>query len=46
MTLGVNWFLNPNMKVQWNYFLAYRDVAGTAGDGFINGFGVRTAIDF
>ncbi len=46
MTLGVNWFLNPNMKVQWNYFLANRDAANTAGDGYINGFAVRTAIDF
>ncbi|MFO0799840.1 MAG: porin [Gemmataceae bacterium] len=46
MTLGVNWFLNPNMKVQCNYFLAHRDVANPAGDGFINGLAVRTAIDF
>lgn len=46
MTLGVNWFLNPNMKVQWNYFLAHRNVANPGGDGFIQGFGVRTAIDF
>jgi phosphate-selective porin OprO/OprP len=46
MTLGLNWFLNPNMKFQLNYFLAHRDVANPAGDGFINGLGVRTAIDF
>lgn len=46
MTLGVNWFLNPNMKVQWNYFLAGRNVANPAGDGLIHGFAVRTAIDF
>jgi phosphate-selective porin OprO/OprP len=46
MTLGLNWFLNPNMKVQFNYFLAHRDVANPAGDGYINGWGVRTAIDF
>jgi phosphate-selective porin OprO/OprP len=46
MTLGLNWFLNPNMKVQWNYFLAHRNVADPAGDGFIQGFATRLAIDF
>ena len=45
-TLGLNWFLNPNAKVQWNYFLAHRDVAGFAGDGYIHGFGTRLAYDF
>jgi phosphate-selective porin OprO/OprP len=46
LTLGLNWFLSPNAKVQWNYFLANRDVAGTAGDGYIQGFGTRLAWDF
>ncbi len=44
--LGMNWFLTPNAKFQANYVLTSRDVAGTAGDGIINGFGVRTAWDF
>jgi phosphate-selective porin OprO/OprP len=50
MTFGVNWFLNPNMKLQGNYIFTYRDVSDTtnfpAGSGFIHGFGGRIAIDF
>jgi phosphate-selective porin OprO/OprP len=46
VTAGVNWFLNPNMKVQYNYIATHRDVVGTAGDGWINGWGVRVAHDF
>jgi phosphate-selective porin OprO/OprP len=46
MTLGLNWFLNPNAKLQFNYFLAHRDVAGVLGDGYIQGFGTRMAWDF
>ena len=46
MTLGLNWFLNPNMKAQFNYFLADRDAANPAGTGLIHGFATRLAIDF
>lgn len=46
MTLGLNWFLNPNAQVQFNYFLADRDVPGTVGDGLIHGFATRMAINF
>ncbi|MBX9582235.1 MAG: hypothetical protein K2X87_18180, partial [Gemmataceae bacterium] len=46
MTLGVNWFLNPYSKVQWNYFLADRDAANPAGDGLVHGFATRLAWDF
>jgi len=46
MTLGLNWFLNPNMKVQWNYFLADRQTNGPVGNGIIQGFATRLAIDF
>ena len=46
LTVGLNWFLNPNMKVQFNYFLTDRDAAGTAGDGLIHGFATRLAIDW
>lgn len=46
LTLGLNWFLNPNLKVQWNYCLAHRDVVGRTSDGFVQGFGMRFAWDF
>jgi phosphate-selective porin OprO and OprP len=47
-TLGLNWFLNPNMKFQFNYMLTHRDaaLADDLGDGWINGFGTRFAMDF
>lgn len=47
-TLGLNWFLNPNSKVQWNYMATYRDapLPGNTGDGLIQGFGMRFAHDF
>ena len=47
-TFGLNWFLNPNMKLQFNYMLTYRDapLAGDVGDGMIHGWGMRLAHDF
>lgn len=53
-TVGLNWFLNPNMKVQWNYVLTQRNfdkvIAPEAGarvnDGLVHGFGMRLAHDF
>ncbi len=47
-TVGLNWFLNPNMKFQFNYMATYRDapLAGNTGDGLIQGFGMRCAHDF
>jgi len=49
-TLGLNWFWNPNTKVQFNYIATYRDVSDTAdfpdGSGWINGWGIRVAQDF
>lgn len=46
MTLGLNWFLNPNMKIQGNYLLANRQGQQGQGDGWFNGIGVRAACDF
>jgi phosphate-selective porin OprO/OprP len=47
-TAGLNWFLNPNMKLQFNYMLTDRDaaLAGDLGDGLIHGWGIRLAHDF
>jgi phosphate-selective porin OprO/OprP len=53
-TFGLNWFLNPNMKIQFNYDLMFRD-AGAAPNGgpadagthgIVNGLGMRYAADF
>lgn len=46
MTIGLNWFLNPNMKVQANYLLTHRDGPQGQGSGWFNGLGVRAACDF
>ena len=45
-TFGLNWFLNPNMKVQLNYVVERRDAPLEAVSGWINGVGVRAAYDF
>jgi phosphate-selective porin OprO/OprP len=44
-TVGLNWFLNPNMKVQLNYIAEHRDTPGVT-PGWINGVGLRAAYDF
>jgi phosphate-selective porin OprO/OprP len=44
-TVGLNWFWNPNMKVQLNYILERRDQPGVS-PAWINGLGVRGAYDF
>ena len=58
LTLGVNWFFNPNAKLQFNYDFCYRDfnnvvykpgtktLASHDGSGWITGFGTRLAFDF
>ena len=49
MTVGINWLLNPNARLYFNYDFTYRDFtnfAGADGSGGINGFGTRLAFDF
>jgi phosphate-selective porin OprO and OprP len=49
-TSGLNWYWNPNMKVQFNYNLTERDVSDVAafstGSGNICSYGMRFAMDF
>jgi phosphate-selective porin OprO/OprP len=44
-TVGLNWFWNPNMKVQFNAILERRDQPGVT-PAWISGVGVRGAYDF
>ena len=50
LTVGLNWFWNPNMKWQFNYIATNRNVTDTAnfplGSGTVSGFGTRLAFDF
>jgi phosphate-selective porin OprO/OprP len=49
VTLGLNWFWNPNMKWQFNYVVMDRQApatVGVAGNGTVQGVGVRFAHDF
>ena len=45
-TAGVNWYLNPNMRVQWNYVRANRDVYAPNKSGNVDEFGMNFHIDF
>ncbi len=45
-TVGLNWFLNPNMKVQFNYIAEHRDGPQDVVQGWINGFGIQASYDF
>lgn len=56
-TFGLNWFFNPNSKLQFNFDVMERNAAsntanlainspGTGTQGFIYGFGTRFAADY
>jgi phosphate-selective porin OprO/OprP len=52
LTIGLNWFLNPFSKIQFNYVHQHVNSSGRlngvdfANDGNLDGFGVRCAYDF
>jgi phosphate-selective porin OprO/OprP len=50
LTTGLNWFWNPNMKVQFDYSATQRNVSNTTnfpnGSGWANAWGARIACDF
>ncbi len=52
ITLGLNLFLNPNMKLKFNYSITDRHSPASPGqpigqsDGTIQGFGMRLAMDY
>jgi phosphate-selective porin OprO/OprP len=45
-TAGVNWYLNANMKFQFNYIVEHREGPTGTPVGWINGLGLRAAFDF
>jgi phosphate-selective porin OprO/OprP len=45
-TAGLNWFINPNMKFQWNYSVTLRQSPTGLSDGTIQGLGMRYAMDY
>jgi phosphate-selective porin OprO and OprP len=45
-TLGLNWYLNPNLKVQWNYLHANRNVPSPLVSGSVDGLGMEIQLAF
>lgn len=46
IVLGLNWFLNPNAKLQWNLAFDHRQPTPAGSSGWTYIFGGRVAIDF
>jgi len=46
LEVGINWFLNPNMKIQLNYDYRACKSPQRLPNGLVQGVGVRCAYDF
>lgn len=46
ITFGVNWYMNANAKIQFNYDYTHRGDTNNPAQGKINAFGIRCAYDF
>ena len=45
-TVGLNWYWNSNIKIQFNYINGQRSVPAGAVSGNVQGFGLRAALEF
>jgi len=46
VTLGINWYLNTNAKLQFNYDYTHVGDKSNANQGHVNGVGIRSQFDF
>ena len=46
VTIGLNWYLNPNTKIQFNYDYLYKDGVNSVAKGAVHSLGSRLAVDF
>jgi len=46
ITLGANWYLNPNVRFMLNYYMAELDLGGTAGKDEPDAWTLRTQFSF
>lgn len=46
ITLGLNWFLNAETKIQWNLAIDHRDATPSGSNGWTYILGCRLALDF